>query len=564
MVRKQKSSKETSSSSVKLGGLDSSNGSGKTGALITGLGSDKKSGKKSSISSGKLGWIKYAIAFLFFPILVAFYIGQDPCWFDEGFTVLILRHNFGGILDVTINDVHPPLYYFLVKIFMMIPGISALKPLIALRLFSVICSLLILLMVIKILELILNKQDLLISAVLVFLTTSPFFMRYSVEGRMYTMDILLVLLGLYLALKIFYNASVDNKKTVSKSSKKTSEKTLGNLDPIFKYSILFALVSLACVYTHYLLIFPIFAEALFIVYTLVKYKKLNNLYKFFASIGVAIILYLPWLPTFISHTTDGSPANYHKTDMNRIEKYFQLMFAYRHNSKPTTLEYIIILFVLLSLLIATIFFLKKSKNNKIKVVIAAIYLVMFLSIGATLVSQVFIARYSIWCFVLYAILITIFATENKSILLIFFVLTLVNVFIGYPNFKQYRNDPYLVSVFFEENYKPGDIILSSDYWTYLEIAGDIDEDKLYYTELGNDVSHNWDAYYDMMRDDNPQRILKDDIPGYLINNSTCNDQGEPEDGCEKRVWYVKGLRFNNVLELWENGELVETFKVNEN
>lgn len=40
---------------------------------------------------------------------------SDDIWYDELFTVGMLPHSYGEIVSLTAQDVHPPLYYFLVK-----------------------------------------------------------------------------------------------------------------------------------------------------------------------------------------------------------------------------------------------------------------------------------------------------------------------------------------------------------------------------------------------------------------------------------------------------------------
>ena len=43
-------------------------------------------------------------------------------WFDESYSVAIAKHSFFDIWNITGNDVHPPLYYWMLHILWLIFG----------------------------------------------------------------------------------------------------------------------------------------------------------------------------------------------------------------------------------------------------------------------------------------------------------------------------------------------------------------------------------------------------------------------------------------------------------
>ena len=55
-------------------------------------------------------------------------------WFDEAYTVGLVNHSFSEIWQITGNDVHPPLYYWMLKIISLLFGSSIL----VYRLFSAV------------------------------------------------------------------------------------------------------------------------------------------------------------------------------------------------------------------------------------------------------------------------------------------------------------------------------------------------------------------------------------------------------------------------------------------
>ena len=66
-----------------------------------------------------------------FILLAAFH---EDIWFDESYSVAIANHGFAEIWNITGNDVHPPLYYWMLHILELIFGSNV----IIYRLFSVV------------------------------------------------------------------------------------------------------------------------------------------------------------------------------------------------------------------------------------------------------------------------------------------------------------------------------------------------------------------------------------------------------------------------------------------
>ena len=67
--------------------------------------------KKNHISTAY--WLLCAVAAVLFGVLSL----RTNIWADEAYTFAMVRHSFADIWRITAADVHPPLYYFLVKIF---------------------------------------------------------------------------------------------------------------------------------------------------------------------------------------------------------------------------------------------------------------------------------------------------------------------------------------------------------------------------------------------------------------------------------------------------------------
>ena len=68
---------------------------------------------------------------IIFILLPAFHTN---IWYDESYTVAMVRHSFSEIWQIGSNDVHPVLYYFMLKFINLLFGTNILLY----RLFSVI------------------------------------------------------------------------------------------------------------------------------------------------------------------------------------------------------------------------------------------------------------------------------------------------------------------------------------------------------------------------------------------------------------------------------------------
>ena len=101
-------------------------------------------------------------------------------WYDESYTMGLVRHDFAQIVEIGSQDVHPILYYLMLKVFMVILGDSILVA----RLFSMIPAILTgILGYTHIRKDLGNKVGLLFSFLILALPVMP---SYGAEIRMYT------------------------------------------------------------------------------------------------------------------------------------------------------------------------------------------------------------------------------------------------------------------------------------------------------------------------------------------------------------------------------------------
>ncbi len=120
-----------------------------------------------------------------------------PFWYDESFSWLVARRPLADLIAATAADVHPPLWYLLVKL------VSTIQPIEAARLLPCLLSILALLAAWLVLqELALPDPARLLALAAMALSSTQ--IHYAVELRMYSLLTLLSLLQLYFLLRRDY------------------------------------------------------------------------------------------------------------------------------------------------------------------------------------------------------------------------------------------------------------------------------------------------------------------------------------------------------------------------
>jgi uncharacterized membrane protein len=220
-----------------------------------------------------LGTMALGAVLRFIPLM------QRDFWYDEAFTGITIRQSWSQMMSIVVHDVHPPLYYILLKLWSLIASSSPF----AIRSFSVIISVATIGLVYIALRQWFKKSHL--PAVLgsLVMAINPFFINYGQEARSYTLFAFLLALATILLTK-----SWDKPST--------------------KLRLAYSLTLLAILLTHYL--GAVFALAFVIAdfthhyftrrATNIKKPLFNKYFNRFVASGYAIPLLggLAWLPSF--------------------------------------------------------------------------------------------------------------------------------------------------------------------------------------------------------------------------------------------------------------------------
>ncbi|MBI4101108.1 glycosyltransferase family 39 protein [Candidatus Microgenomates bacterium] len=199
-------------------------------------------------------------------------------WHDEAFTIMLIDYDWSEILRRTALDVHPPLYYLVLKAWTSVFGSSLL----AARSLSVLATLLLMLVMYFLVKRLFDVWAARLS--LFFMVIGPFIIRYAQEARMYAIAALLVAAATYLLVV-----------ALDKNNK--------------WYLYGYALVMALAIYTHYYTLFMVPVYWLYIL-SRTKFRarpraKTINLFNihWWGANSLILVLLAPWLPKAIKQFT---------------------------------------------------------------------------------------------------------------------------------------------------------------------------------------------------------------------------------------------------------------------
>lgn len=204
-------------------------------------------------------------------------VNRFSVWHDEGYTATLIENNYSGIIERTALDVHPPLYYLLLKTWSFAFGNSVL----VLRSFSAVCMLGAILLTWWLIRKLYGVKA--GYAALAAMAFGPFLVRYGQEMRMYGLAALLAALATHLYVKTLAATKVSKSLAVG-----------------------YGLVIVAGMYTQYFFVLVPMVHAIHAYLSQggsIK-ERIGSLKKYLLSIVVAALLFAPWIPTVLGQFSD--------------------------------------------------------------------------------------------------------------------------------------------------------------------------------------------------------------------------------------------------------------------
>lgn len=187
-------------------------------------------------------WLLVAIVVAF--ALRAYRLDAQSLWNDEGTSVALAPLSLQAIASAALQDIHPPLYYFLLHFWTPLAGQTEF----AVRFLSVIAGLLVMAVTYRIARRLFDTRTAILATILS--AFSPFQVYYSQETRMYIWVTLFAAVSVYAMLRV-----------LSIGDGASRERETGS--PMYlPFWLLYAAATVAMLYTQYVGAFVLLAENL--------------------------------------------------------------------------------------------------------------------------------------------------------------------------------------------------------------------------------------------------------------------------------------------------------------
>lgn len=295
---------------------------------------------------------------------------MQSVWFDEAYSIWLAKQPMGELLRLTSLDTHPPFYYLLLKGWAAIFGWSEF----ALRSLSVLAMGGALATAVVLVKRIFGVRAALVA--LVFATFAPFLLRYGFEIRMYALASLIGIAATYVLVRAI-EEKVQRKQ-------------------IWLYALYAVLVALG-IYTLYYMALLWIVHVVWLVW-LARYRK-ESIFKqrwWLAYLG-SVVLFLPWLFTFIKQLTNGAlaPISQQMTVENMVG-VMSFTFLYQPSWQLSGLLSLVIALVIgLVIYVGVCAFKQGNKKQKPYLILLALYafLPILLIALISLARPMYVERY---------------------------------------------------------------------------------------------------------------------------------------------------------------------------
>ncbi len=188
-------------------------------------------------------------------------------WFDESYSAYLVRGDFADIWHLTAMDVHPPFYYFCLKIWTMLFGTTDF----AMRFMSVFFGCVAIVFAFQCIKRWFGEKPAAVSVLL--LSLCPIFLRYGQEMRMYTL-----IFAIIAAASFVLTLALDTNKK--------------------RYWLIYGVLVSLGMWTQYLTAIAWLAQLIYVIYRYGGIKKVLHEKYIVESYILAILLFVPWLPSF--------------------------------------------------------------------------------------------------------------------------------------------------------------------------------------------------------------------------------------------------------------------------
>ena len=319
--------------------------------------------------TNKKALIILSAAALLVTLLEIFNLTKISLWHDESFSALLVQYDFSEMIARIKMDVHPPMYYVILRLWTDIFPNS----LFSLRMFSVLFSFLAIFGVYVLVNKAFKNVTLSLLASLLY-ALSYFQIQYAMEARMYSIGTFLVIVSCYFLLK-----ALEAKK--------------------MRWWLIYAAAVSLGIYTHYFIAFWIISQAIYLVCFFRKELK-------FALLAYLLVLvsFLPWLPTFLKQFSQVQETYWIPAmNISSIPNTFSKMTLGASLDPAKNWPVLILLTILI--VIAVILFLKKTRGKEKWLFFFSLIFPFFITAILSYKRSIYIDRYFIFGFPFYLLIL---------------------------------------------------------------------------------------------------------------------------------------------------------------
>lgn len=424
-------------------------------------------------------------------------------WYDEAFSAAIVRHSFSDIVSYTASDVHPPLYYFILKLFSMIFG----ERWVVYHMVSVLPFILMLLLVGNFCKKRYGYSAALLTVLI--LASAPQMLCFALEVRMYSWAQLFVVLSAVTALSVLDQES-------------------------WKKWMILSLSNVLAAYLNYFAGAAVILISLCLLLFLIFKREKKSVFHWIISMLVTFLLYLPWLPVFWKQLTDVRGGYWIEgIRASTLQEYANFVFGNNNDAQRYLLQIVFILAVCAAIV------LWERGRQDIPPVFFGMVFFGFVAAGialSVLITPVFVKRYIIIVLPLFWIaLVSIFCRLKNKWCYIFLGLLGVLMFtVQYQQEFDHRVADKNISTFYllQNEMEEGDVIYSTSPYLMAETAAYFPEVQQYIAgeELEGEAFQRWDE---------------------MINCEMVEDAASFCEKRESKVWLLIYEDEENTLETFE-------------
>ena len=295
---------------------------------------------------------------------------NQSVWFDEAYSIMLAKRSVSDLITLTSVDVHPPLYYLILKLWAGLFGFGE----ISLRSLSAITAGGAVFFGGLLIKKAFNNRIALTA--LPFIVLAPFLLRYGFEIRMYAFASLIGILATYILVLALNATSRRNE--------------------IILY-VIYVILVVVGIYSLYYMALIWISHLVWLIWLTLKNNKSMFKSGWFISFIISFAIFIPWLPIFIKQISNGALAAISQSlNLNNLTGIFSFLSVYQPSWQLSAPVSMMVLFVIF----ATIFFSIKafkivSEKQKPYLVLLVIYALVPIIILAviSLARPMYVERY---------------------------------------------------------------------------------------------------------------------------------------------------------------------------